>query len=121
MHININSLLRKIDELRYIAKVSEAAVIGISESKLDHSVLLSKTQNENYDLVRSDRNRYGSGVAYFVRNDLFYNKKSFFSPETENIFMKIFIPHSKALLRGSFTEIINEHFSKINTNNSSIM
>ena len=121
MHININSLLRKINELRSIAKVSEAAVIDISEPKLDHSVLPSKTQNENYGLIRSDRNIYGDPVACFIRKDLFYNKKSFFSPEIENIFMKIFLPHSKALIRGSFTEIITEHFSKINTNNSSNM
>ena len=40
-HININSPLPKIDELEYIAKLSEAAVIGISESKLDDSVLSS--------------------------------------------------------------------------------
>ena len=31
--ININSLVPKIDELQNIAKLSKAAVIGISESK----------------------------------------------------------------------------------------
>ena len=39
IHLNVNSLLPKIDELRNIAKLSNAAVIGISESKLDDSVL----------------------------------------------------------------------------------
>ena len=42
VHININSLLPKIDELQYIVKLSKAAVIGILESKLDDSVLLLK-------------------------------------------------------------------------------
>ena len=42
MHININRLLPKIDELRYIAKLSEVVIIGISESKLDDSVLSSE-------------------------------------------------------------------------------
>ena len=90
VHININSLLPKIDELRYIAKLSEAAVIGISESKLDDSVLSSEIQIENYDLIRSDRNRYSGGVACFIRNDLSYNTKSFLSSEIENIFIEIF-------------------------------
>ena len=81
MHININSLLPKIDELQYIAKLSEAAVIGISESKLDDSVLSSEIQMENYDLICSDRNRHGGGVACFIRNDLSYNKKSFLHSE----------------------------------------
>ena len=33
IHLNINSLLPKTDELRYIVKNSNAAVIGISETK----------------------------------------------------------------------------------------
>ena len=61
-HINIYSLLPKIDEFLYIAKLSEAAVIVISESKLDESVLASEIQVENYDLICSDRNRHGDGV-----------------------------------------------------------
>ena len=39
IHLNMNSLLPKIEELRYIAKSTNAAVIGICESKLDASVL----------------------------------------------------------------------------------
>ena len=44
MHININSLLPKVDELRYIAKLSEDAVIVISESILNENVLSSQIQ-----------------------------------------------------------------------------
>ena len=47
----INSLLPKIDELQYIGKLSEAADIGISESKLDDLIISSKIQIENYDIV----------------------------------------------------------------------
>ena len=52
--MHISSRLPKINELRYIAKLSEAAVIGISEKKLDDSVLSSEIQIENYDVIRSD-------------------------------------------------------------------
>ena len=38
IHININSLLANIEELRRIACQSKAAVIGVSESKLDNSI-----------------------------------------------------------------------------------
>ena len=41
LHFKINSLLMKTDELRHIAKLTNAAVIGISESKLDDSMLTS--------------------------------------------------------------------------------
>ena len=127
--INISSLLPKIDECRYIAKVSEAAVIDISESKLDDSVLSSEIQIENYDSIRSDRNRHVAGVACFIRNDLSYNMKWFLSSEIENIFIEIFLPHSRSLVlgtvyrppsQGGSTERITELFSKISTNDTEI-
>ena len=40
MHLSVNSLLPNIDELRNIAKLSNAVFIGISESKLDNSVFI---------------------------------------------------------------------------------
>ena len=67
IHLNINSLLSKIDELREIAKASRAAVIGISESKLDETVLDGEVAIEGFDLVRSDRNRHDGGVACYIR------------------------------------------------------
>ena len=60
LHLNFNSLLRKIDELRHIARLTNAAVIGISESKLDDSVLTSEIQIAEYDLLRCDRNKRGA-------------------------------------------------------------
>ena len=40
IHLNIDSLLPKIDELQYKANSSNAAAIGISESKLNESSIL---------------------------------------------------------------------------------
>ena len=33
LHINVNSLLLKIEEIRFVAKKSEATVFGITETK----------------------------------------------------------------------------------------
>ena len=71
LHININSLLPKIDELRSIAQKSKAAVIGITETKLDKSVLNSEIDIVNYVIIRRDRNRNGGGVACYIRSDIF--------------------------------------------------
>ena len=46
LHININSLLSKIDELKRIVNKTKAAIIGITESKLDHTV-----QNKNLTIL----------------------------------------------------------------------
>ena len=51
IHLNINGPLPKIDELRDIAKITKAAVIGISESKLDSSVLDLEIYFENYEIL----------------------------------------------------------------------
>ena len=127
MHINSNSL-RIIYEVHYIAKLSESAVIGISVSKLDDSVVSSEIETENYNQIRSDQNRHGGGVACFIRNDLSYSTKAFLR-YFSNMFIEIFLPHSKPLIvgtvyrppsQGSFTETITEHFSKINTNDTKI-
>ena len=72
MHLNINSLLPKIDELRHMARLSNAAVIRISESKLDKSITNSEILIDNYDLLHCDRNRNGGGAAWYKRNDLTY-------------------------------------------------
>ena len=41
IHLSINRLLSKIDEIRYIAKLTNATVIGLSETKLDNAVFSS--------------------------------------------------------------------------------
>ena len=129
IHLNINSLLPKIDELRNIAKLSNAAVIGIGESKLDDSVLSSEIHIDNYNTLRCDQNRHGGGVVCYIRNDLSYDVKSFFPPEIENIFFEILLPNTKPIIVGiiyrppsqsEFLEIINTHFSKLDTNNNEI-
>ena len=48
MHLNINSLLPKIDELRHMARLSNTAVIGICESKLGKSITNSEILIDNY-------------------------------------------------------------------------
>ena len=69
IHLNINSLLPKIEELLYVAISINAPVIGIYESKLDASVLDPEISIDNYKILRCDRNRQGGGVACYVRND----------------------------------------------------
>ena len=52
IHLNIHSLLPKIEELRYIAKSTNAAIIGICESKLGPSVLDPEISINNYKILR---------------------------------------------------------------------
>ena len=119
-------MLPKIDELRHIARLTNAAVIIISESKLNDSVLTSEIQINEYDLLRCDRNRHRGGVACYIRNDLSYNAKSYFPKDIENIFFELLLPNTKPIAVGTiyrlpnqtnFMEIFNENLSKLDTNN----
>ena len=101
IHLNINSLLFKIKELRYIVKSTIAAVIGICESKLEASVLDLEIRIDNYKILRCDRNRQEGGVFCYVRNDLSYNTLSVFPLEVENIFFEILLLNSKPITVGT--------------------
>ena len=56
IHLNVNSLLPKIDEIQYITVHTNAAVIGISESKLDETISQSGIQMSTNELLRCDKN-----------------------------------------------------------------
>ena len=104
IHININSLLPKLDEIRSIAQKSNAAIIGITESKLDDSVPDSEVHIDNYNLIRCDRNRHGGGVACYVRDDINFNQKQYFNSEIENILLMYFFRKPSLLLLGFFID-----------------
>ena len=100
IHLNINSLLSKIDELQEIAKKTRATVIGITESKLDGSVLDGEINIDGYELVRSDWNRHGGGVGCYIHNDISFSVRGNFSSEIENIFLDILLPKTKPIFLG---------------------
>ena len=62
-HLNVNSLLSRIDEIRDISNRIKPAVLGITESKPDSSVTNSEVNINGYSNIRNDRNRNGGGVA----------------------------------------------------------
>ena len=100
LHLNINSILPKIDELRLIAKNVNPSVLGLTETKLHSSVFDEEIKIDGYSLERSDRNRKGGGVACFIKDDLSYNIREKFSDEIESIVLDIMLPKTKPILIG---------------------
>ena len=126
IHINTNSLLPKIEELRRISCQSKAAVIGISESKIDNSIFDSEIEIDGCITLRIDRNRYGGGVACYMRNDLSFTKRNYVAHDIETIFIEIFLPKTKPMTVGivyqplsqtNFLDTMNERFYKLDTIN----
>ena len=100
MHLNINGLLNKIDELCHIARSFNAAVIGITETKLDNTVYDSEVTVDGYNIVRNDRNRNGGGVACYIRNNNYFNMKTCISDNIENILIDLLFPKTKPISVG---------------------
>ena len=92
LHLNINSLLSKIDDIRQISKQSNPSIIGISESKRDASILNSELD------IEDKRLRTGHRIVYYIRQSLSYKHKPNFCGDTKSIFIDIFLPRSKPIL-----------------------
>ena len=105
LHININSLLLKKDEIRYIANKTKAAIIRITVSKLDHTVPDSEVNFPGYDILRFDGNRNGVGVACYIRKDLCFKTRTLHCKEIENLVFDIFYQSRNQLLKKFSTDL----------------
>jgi len=123
MHVNINSILLRIEELRYIASASKISVIGISESKADSPITNEEISNPGYHILRKDRNRNGGGVLAYIKESLSYNLRDDFDSQNESIFFEIFLPRSRPILIGiayrppndsDFIKILHESILSLN-------
>ena len=94
IHLNINSLLTKIDELRD-KKASHVMVLGITGLKLDNSINNYQTFIKGYNIIRCDWNRKGRRVVCYISSRICYNAKNCISNEIENIFIDLLIPKNK--------------------------
>ena len=111
MHLNINGLLNKTDELRYIVRSSNAAVIGITETNLDNTVYDFEVTVDTYNIARNDRNRNGGGVACYIRNNICFNKKTCISDNIENIFIDLLFPKIKPISAGIIYKLSSQNQS----------
>ena len=129
IHLNVHSLLPKIDQICYIAEHTKVAVIGITESKLNESIFQLEIKIDNYHLLRCDANRNGGGVACCIRSDISYMQKNFFPNVIKNIFLEILLPKTTPITVGimyrppsqtNFLEILNLTFEKVDIDKKEI-
>ena len=123
IHLNVNSLLPKIGELRDITKRTKATVSGISESKLDSTVLDPEIYIDNHEILRFNINRLGGGVLCYIKSDISYKLNSFLPNEIENTTFNILMSHTKPSTVGivcrppnqlTFLDIFKEKLPKLN-------
>ena len=64
--LNINSLVKHVDELRVLLSKFSVDVLSINETKLDESIKSSELHIPGYEFIRRDRSRNGGGVLVFI-------------------------------------------------------
>ena len=74
-HLNINSLLSKIEELRTLAFNTNISVLGITKTKLNNTVSNEELKIDDCNLLRSDRNKNDGRVACYIKNDIAHNRQ----------------------------------------------
>ena len=60
---------------------------GITESKLDKTVLDGEINIDGYESVQSDGNGHGGEVACYTQNDVSFNVRGNFSSKVETSFL----------------------------------
>jgi len=66
VHLNAQSLLKKIDEFRFLFTQSNVDVICVSETWFVHDLCDSSIVCEGFSVYRSDRTGHAGGVAIYV-------------------------------------------------------
>lgn len=102
-HLNICSLLAKIDSLRDFLKHRTVDLFTISETHLDDTVLDSEICIDGYKYERKDRNRRGGGVGVFILDNIMYNRRNDLEEnELESLWIEIKLHNTKSIMVGTF-------------------
>ena len=82
-HTHINSIRNKLDDIA--AELSDYDIIGISETKLNNSILSSTLMLNSYNIpIRKDRElNNGGGLIIYVKNNIFFKRS------LQNITLKV--------------------------------
>ena len=101
-NLNINSLVRHIDELRIFMSSTKMDLLCINETKCDSSISDHEVCLPGFELVRRDRSvngRRGGGICIYIQSNLnFIERYDLISETLENLIVEIKKPRSKSIL-----------------------
>ena len=97
--LNVNSLLKHIDEIRHVLLSASFDIFAINESKIDELIPDNEISIPGYNLIRRDRNRAGGGVVLYIRDNIPFSDREDLVPSSlEMVCAEISRPHSKSFL-----------------------
>ena len=105
MHQNIQSITKKINELRLICSSVQLGIhfITLSETWLNEQILDSEISIEGYKVFRLDRANKGGGIAVYAKNELSVVRRDDLEMDgVEGLWVELFLPKSRGILLGTF-------------------
>ena len=100
LHLNVQSLLPKLDEIRLLLSKSKAAVLVVTETWLDKSVSDGEVNVDGYNFVRKDRNRHGGGVRIYIRKGINFDVRDINDANLETLFIDVILNKTKPFVVG---------------------
>ena len=70
--LNVLSLMLYIDGIRIILQHGVLHILALNKTRLDLSIPNELVNVDDYDIIRSDRNRSGGGVCVYIKKALIF-------------------------------------------------
>ena len=84
--------------MRIIVSKNKPHIIGINETKLDHTVIDGEVEIDEYQIIRNDRNSFGSGVAPYIHDSVPFMLYDAICSNLESLSIKLNIPYVRPIL-----------------------
>ena len=113
IHLNVRSLLRKMDQLRLLSERNGADIITLSETWLNIDIDDNEIELPGYSITRRDRSeRTGGGVMIYIRENLVFNERNDLHNSNEAIWIQVNRIRCKPLIIGCVYRPPNQQVDK---------
>ena len=99
-HLNIDSILPKIEQLGSLLINLHISVLRITERKLNNTANNAEVEIDGYNLIQYDRNKKGGAIGCYIKPNILFNYHGSHSENFENILIDILLPKSKPMALG---------------------
>ena len=84
--------------MRIFVSENKPHIIGINQTKLDHTVTDGEVEIDEYQMIRNDRNSFGGGVALYIHDSVPFTLYDAICSNLESLTIKLNIPYVRPIL-----------------------
>ena len=111
-NLNVNSLMKNLDEIRLILSNKALDILAINESKIYNQISNDEIHIHGFNIIRKDRNRFGGGVVLYIRDTIsFSDRKDIIPDGLEMVCIQLNLPYNKSLLISTWYRPPNSHMN----------